>query len=304
MISDEFNSKVWVYFETNLKPRTRKEYWKIVNDFDKEVGHDPLTLTSKDAAKYYKYLINKMENNRISYSTGVMRLSVIRSVCNFIEYYTTNHGNKYVNYFKDYSIPEPDKLINEEDIPNSLEINNILETIKEYNDDKAFLIFSLAVKCALTNSEICKLNMEYIAHDKSSDTLCINYPPNSRNNIARTIKVPDDVARLLDKYIYDNDIKEGPIFINRRKTRMKLRDSERLIEKYCKICLENKTIRNKYTLQSLRHAGMSYMLAGGAPKDAVANYAGITGRWMTRYERILSSSTYNQAVNYSIIKIS
>ena len=148
MISDEFNSKVWVYFETNLKPRTRKEYWKIVNDFDKEVGHDPLTLTSKDAAKYYKYLINKMENNRISYSTGVMRLSVIRSVCNFIEYYTTNHGNKYVNYFKDYSIPEPDKLINEEDIPNSLEINNILETIKEYNDDKAFLIFSLAVKCA------------------------------------------------------------------------------------------------------------------------------------------------------------
>ena len=66
--------------------------------------------------------------------------------------------------------------------------------------------------------------MEYIALDKSSDTLCINYPPNSRNNIARTIKVPDDVARLLDKYIYDNDIKEGPIFINRRKTRMKLRD--------------------------------------------------------------------------------
>ena len=93
MISDEFNSKVWVYFETNLKPRTRKEYWKIVNDFDKEVGHDPLTLTSKDAAKYYKYLINKMENNRISYSTGVMRLSVIRSVCNF------NHRIRY--YFKE-----------------------------------------------------------------------------------------------------------------------------------------------------------------------------------------------------------
>ena len=183
-------------------------------------------------------------------------------------------------------------------------LGDVYKRQKEYNDDKAFLIFSLAVKCALTNSEICKLNMEYIALDKSSDTLCINYPPNSRNNIARTIKVPDDVARLLDKYIYDNDIKEGPIFINRRKTRMKLRDSERLIEKYCKICLENKTIRNKYTLQSLRHAGMSYMLAGGAPKDAVANYAGITGRWMTRYERILSSSTYNQAVNYlSLIHI-
>ena len=45
------------------------------------------------------------------------------------------------------------------------------------------------------------------------------------------------------------------------------------------------------------------MLAGGAPKDAVANYAGITGRWMTRYDRIITSKTYNQAVNYSIITI-
>ncbi len=41
---------------------------------------------------------------------------------------------------------------------------------------------------------------------------------------------------------------------------------ERLIEKYCKICLDNNKIRNKYTLQALRHAGLSYMLAGGAQK--------------------------------------
>ena len=93
------------------------------------------------------------------------------------------------------------------------------------------------------------------------------------------------------------------VFINKRKNRMQLRDSERLIEKYCKICLDNNKIRNKYTLQALRHAGLSYMLAGGAPKDAVANYAGITGRWMTRYDRIITSKTYNQAVNYSIITI-
>ena len=304
MISDEFNSKIWIYFETNLKPRTRKEYWKIVSDFDKHIGHDPLKLNDKDAADYYNYLKDKIEHNKISYSTGVMRLSVIRSICNFIEYYNTNHGIKYTNYFKDYSLPEQDKIITEETIPNSQEINSILETIKENKDDKAFLIFSLAVKCALTNSEICKLDMEYIALDKTTNALCINYPPNERNHISRTIKVPDDVARLLDQYIYENDIKEGPVFINKRKNRMKLRDSERLIEKYIKICIEDNKIRNKYTLQSLRHTGLSYMLAGGAPKEAVANYAGITGRWMTRYERIITSGTYNQAVNYSIITIS
>lgn len=303
MISDEFSSKIWIYFETNLKPRTRKEYWKIINDFDKQIGHDPLMLSSKEALQYYNTLLKKIEQKKISYSTGVTRLSVIRSICNFIEYYYINHGNKYTNYFKDYSIPEEDKLITEEQIPSSLEINNILETIKENKDEKAFLIFSLAVKCALTNSEICKLNIEYIVLDKVSNTICINYPPDSRNKISRIIKVPDDVATLLDRYIYANKITEGAVFINKRKTRMKLRDSERLIEKYCKICLENKTINKKYTLQALRHAGISYMLAGGAPKNAVADYAGITGRWLTRYDRIITSNTYNQAVNYSIIKI-
>lgn len=136
MISDEFNSKIWIYFETNLKPRTRKEYFKIIKDFNKEIGHDPLTLTSKEAKQYYNYLLNKMEHNLISYSTGVMRLSVIRSICNFIEYYNINHGNKYINYFKEYSLPEPDRLIDEKGIPNSLEINNILEAIKECDDKK------------------------------------------------------------------------------------------------------------------------------------------------------------------------
>ena len=77
--------------------------------------------------------------------------------------------------------------------------------------------------------------MEYIVLDKTSNSICINYPANSRNNIARTIKIPDDVAKLLDEYIYENNIKEGPVFINKRKNRMQLRDSERLIEKYCKI---------------------------------------------------------------------
>lgn len=38
--------------------------------FNKEIGHDPLTLTSKEAKQYYNYLLNKMEHNLISYSTG------------------------------------------------------------------------------------------------------------------------------------------------------------------------------------------------------------------------------------------
>ena len=302
MISDTFKNTIWIYYETNLKARTRKEYWNVVKNFDKVVGHDPLELSHTDAVTYYEHILNKISKNQLKYSTGVMRLSVIRSVCNFIEFNMSNHGKEYTNYFKEISIPEEDKLLTDNDIPTLNEINNIMETIQQNNDEKAFLILSLAVKCALTNTEICSLNKEYIAIN-SNDEMYINYPPKGNNRISRIIKVPDDVAVLLDRYICNNNIIEGAIFINKRKTRIKLRDTERLLEKYCKLNIEKGMLNNKFTMQTLRHAAICYMLSGGASKDLVASYAGITTKWITRYDKIINSDTYKQAFDYSIISI-
>ena len=105
MISDTFKNTIWIYYETNLKARTRKEYWNVVKNFDKVVGHDPLELSHTDAVTYYEHILNKISKNQLKYSTGVMRLSVIRSVCNFIEFNMSNHGKEYTNYFKEISIP-------------------------------------------------------------------------------------------------------------------------------------------------------------------------------------------------------
>ena len=38
MISDTFKNTIWIYYETNLKARTRKEYWNVVKNFDKGRG--------------------------------------------------------------------------------------------------------------------------------------------------------------------------------------------------------------------------------------------------------------------------
>jgi site-specific recombinase XerD len=94
MISDTFKNTIWIYYETNLKARTRKEYWNVVKNFDKVVGHDPLELSHTDAVTYYEHILNKISKNQLKYSTGVMRLSVIRSVCNFIEFNMSNHVYK------------------------------------------------------------------------------------------------------------------------------------------------------------------------------------------------------------------
>lgn len=300
MISNKFQNEIWIYFQTNLSARTRKEYWNVVKNFDKFTGHDPMKLTRKEAVSYYSNLIELVNNNRLSYNTAVMRLSVMRSICTFIETYTVNHGNKYKNHFEGMSLPEQDKILSKDAIPTVKEIDNLLSEALAKNDFKAFLIFSLVIKMGLTNQEICSLNKEFICTDNEG-RLCFNMPP--KNHISRFIIIPDDIAELLDKYIVANSITSGAIFLNIRKNRIKMRDIERLLESYSDNLIKNNKLRKHYTMQTLRHAAISYMLIGGAKKEDVAAYTGITGKWMNRYDKIVAKDIINVAADYNIISV-
>lgn len=218
MISTKFEDEIWIYFQTNLSPRTRKEYWNVVRDFDRLTGHDPLKLTRKEALNYYNTLIEKVNASRLSYNTAVMRLSVMKSVCTFIETYTVNHGRRYVNYFESMSLPEQDKILPKDAVPDAKEIDNLLSAALENNDNKAFLIFSFVIKMGLTNQEICSLNREFICRDKEGH-LCFNMPP--KNHVSRFLIIPDDLGKLLDTYIEAENIQSGAIFLNLRKTELK-----------------------------------------------------------------------------------
>ena len=301
MISVKFEDEIWIYFQTNLSSRTRKEYWNIVKDFDRLTGHDPMKLTRKEALNYYNNLIEKVNSNKLSYNTAVMRLSVMKSVCTFIETYTVNHGKRYVNHFESMSLPEQDKILPKDAIPDAREIDNLLSAALEANDNKAFLIFSLVIKMGLTNQEICSLNREFICHDNEGH-LCFSMPP--KNHISRFLIIPDDIGTLLDRYIDAENIHSGPIFLNYRKNRIKMRDTERLLASYTEKLVKSRKLRRHYTMQTLRHAAISYMLIGGASKDEVAAYTGVTGKWMNRYDRIIASDVINAAANYNIINIS
>lgn len=300
MISTKFEDEIWIYFQTNLSPRTRKEYWNVVRDFDRLTGHDPLKLTRKEALNYYNTLIEKVNAGRLSYNTAVMRLSVMKSVCTFIETYTVNHGRRYVNYFESMSLPEQDKILPKDAVPNAKEIDNLLSAALENNDNKAFLIFSLVIKMGLTNQEICSLNREFICRDKEGH-LCINMPP--KNHVSRFLIIPDDLGTLLDTYIEAENIQSDAIFLNLRKNRIKMRDTERLLASYTEKLVKARKLRKHYTMQTLRHAAISYMLIGGASKDEVAAYTGVTGKWMNRYDKIIADNVINAAANYNIINI-
>ena len=300
MISTKFEDEIWIYFQTNLSPRTRKEYWNVVRDFDRLTGHDPLKLTRKEALNYYNTLIEKVNAGRLSYNTAVMRLSVMKSVCTFIETYTVNHGRRYVNYFEIMSLPEQDKILPKDAVPDAKEIDNLLSAALENNDNKAFLIFSFVIKMGLTNQEICSLNKEFICRDKEGH-LCFNMPP--KNHVSRFLIIPDDLGTLLDTYIEAENIQMLASFLKLRKNRIKMRDTERLLASYTEKLVKARKLRKHYTMQTLRHAAISYMLIGGASKDEVAAYTGVTGKWMNRYDKIIADNVINAAANYNIINI-
>lgn len=82
-----------------------------------------------------------------------------------------------------------------------------------------------------------------------------------------------------------------------------MRDTERLLASYTDKLVKAKKLRKHYTMQTLRHAAISYMLMGGASKDEVASYTGVTGKWMNRYDKIIADNVINVAANYNVINI-
>ena len=208
-LSDEFNSSIWTFYQTNLSARTRKEYLNIIRNFTKLTKTDPLKLTKEAAECYINELNARYTQKKLSYNTLVMRISVMRSLCEYIRYRREQQGISYYNYFYDIIVPDQDKTLLEENLPTDSEINALLELAAD--DDTAFLVFSLSVKCGLTSSEISKLDVEHIVIDVQ-ERFCIQFPPSRKTS--RIIRLPKDINDLLQTYIEKYNRIEGAVFYN------------------------------------------------------------------------------------------
>lgn len=249
-LSDEFNSSIWTFYQTNLSARTRKEYLNIIRNFTKLTKTDPLKLTKEAAECYINELNARYTQKKLSYNTLVMRISVMRSLCEYIRYRHEQQGISYYNYFNDIIVPDQDKTLLEENLPTDSEINALLELAADADDDTAFLVFSLAVKCGLTSSEISKLDVEHIVIDVQ-ERFCIQFPPSRKTS--RIIRLPKDINDLLQTYIEKYNRIEGAVFYNKHQTRLKVRDAQRILNRYIELGMECQKIHKHFTFQDLRH---------------------------------------------------
>lgn len=306
-LTDEFLYSIWNFFAANLSDRARKNYYNIVKAYVKVTGHTPDEMTHSDADKYFNDLVTKINSGKLSRSTAIMRLSVMKSLCDYIKHRKNMAGQVYTNFFRDYTIPDSSKMLSEDEIPTEEEINYLFEKGKKNNDDTFVCILSLVVKCGLTTSEICRITNDSIMTEKKG-IICIKIRESKK--VSRIIKLPSDVSKIMKKYLKKRDnitvcVDSTPeyIFFNKRGTNLKPRDAERILKSYVDQGIYDKVIKKEFTLQSLRHAAIKYMLMGKLSEDEVAAYCGITSKWLPRYERVVSEGNYITSADYSVISI-
>lgn len=307
-LTSEFLYSIWNFFAANLSERTRKNYYNIVKNYVKITEHSPENLTHSDTDKYFNELVTRMNAGKITRSTAIMRLSVMKTLCDYISYKKRTAGELYTNFFADYAIPEKDKMISSESIPSDDEINCLFEYARKNDNDTLLCILALTVKCGLTTSELCRLTDESILYDKKH-YMCLNI--RETRKVSRIIKLPSDVSRILKKYLKKNIQNHGKIsedepqfmFYNKRGTNLKPRDAERLLKQCVDTAIYDNKLSKAYTLQDMRHSAIKYMLMGRASDDEVAAYCGITTKWLPRYERVVADNHTITSADYSVISI-
>ena len=264
--------------------KTRRNYIRSVSNLCDFLQKDFLDIDKNDADRYFEYISRQKDdsgNSEVGIKTIAARASIFRSIGRFIVLNRANYRNlpdDYQNVFLGLSTGAYSEYINPLKVPTLEELDDILEAAK--NDEMIYLIFSLVIRCALTPNEICSINAEMINTDADGRAFL---SLKKKNGHSRHIKIPPDVFGLLITYVEHINVTSGPIFFCRHGNVLQYPQ----LNNYTKAII--KTTGYTYTLKDIRNASIAYMLFGGAvPKD-VADYAGISERWMYRYKYVLQT---------------
>lgn len=257
--------------------KTRNDYLFNINSICDYFRKDFLDITSSEAQKYFLHLSND-KGNPLTIKTLHAKLSSLRSISEFIYENREKYGlsKYYQNVFYNVSLEEFDYYIDKEKIPTIEEMDQLLQACE--NDDMLFLIFSFILRCALTASEACSLTPKMIRVDARNH----GFITFNKRNKYRYVKIPEDVMNLLTKYISKYGEHEY-LFYNKNGKPLSIRS----LQTRLKSKLLDAGIDKPYTLQDLRNAAIAYMLKCGAKSKDIAEYTGISDRWIYRYNNVI-----------------
>lgn len=291
-LSDLFRKIFDDYCVRFKNPRTRIEYQYAVFSLCNHSQCDFLNLTGTQVRDF---LLKISKNKKISANN--FELKVIRAIARFIdEHSDTYHLEpRYLSLFADLDTQIPSLHIKPQDLPGLEEIDRILHYFKENNDFVSFLACSLVLRSGFTTSELTALEKDMFLQDLNG-----NY--GTRFKVSgfayRYVKIPEDMAMLIKKYIEQRQDSNPALLLNRRGGRISLRTLQYHLHEACTAC-EVKP----FTFNDLRSLSQVIMIKNGAPLEKVAEYVDVKKTdWFFKYNRAVQEFE-DSAVDYSHIKI-
>ena len=246
--------------------RTRRDYLTYCRQICSYAQKDFFLLNREDAKGWLNSLIS---SGKFKTGTIATKISALTSVSSFL----LEKGLITYNVFEDLYVERPDTYLKLSDIPSLEELDTLLAAVKD--NDVLFAILSLIIRVGLTASEAVRIRCDDLAlFPNGSAKLTIH-----KGKYARTVMIPSDVVEILASrlkggdYIFYNQY-GNPLRLNNLQTALKKAEVAAGMERF-------------WTLQEIRHAALLFMLKSGAAQEDVAVHAGVDGRWMFRYNKVM-----------------
>ena len=271
-MADIFNEKILPDFLARLKSADSVRAYKRSCSFITEhCQKNYMNLEMDDVKAYAAYLMQLVISGKYSENYASAEFARVRSVASYIADNTEIYGVYYVNPFENCVFPSAGKSVALASIPKLDTINKLLDFVK--SDDELYMGLSLILRCSLTSGECIGIKRaDFILEEDDTMLLAI-----TKRGYTRHIVVPEDIRTIINNYIVAHESTSGTLFINSQNEPMQIRAFQKRYEKAASACDFG------FTMNDIRNAGITYMLACGSPGPETARYLGINERWAYRY---------------------
>lgn len=271
-MADIFNEKILPDFLSKLKsPDSIRAYRRSCGYISEYCSKGFLSLNNDDIKSYADYLMKKAVSGEYSANYAAAEFARVRSVASYIDDNAVIYAIAYNNPFEGYIFPAAGKAVTMSSIPKLETINMLFD--KAADDDELYLGLTLILRCSLTSGECMGIKRSDFLIDEG-DMMLLKI---TKRGFTRHLVIPDDVRVIINQYIASHESESGALFINERNEPMRIRAFQKRYEKKAAQCSFG------YTMNDIRNAGITYMLACGSSAPETAKYLGISERWAYRY---------------------
>lgn len=273
------------YAVENLeRAETYEKYRNVVIGICEFCGKDLPLIEAADAKAYFNYCQAVKLNDE---STLVFKRSVLISVASFMELHHKDYDLLPYTYSDVYRIINlnTEQYIKPEDLPRLKDIDRLFSYLMSSKNYRVLLAASLALKLALTASEILNIRYsDFIVNDKGQRFVRIRkkYPPHSYPEL------PDDLQNIIQLF-FDNSNplhaadSEGTVFKAKSGKPLSYR---RLAEELNKSCKEAGV---NITFNHLRNLSIAYMIKNGADEEDLKKVTGTVRNIYSRFNPAVES---------------